>query len=197
MTGRTRIRAGALALAFAAMVLGASCGGPEGGPVEGPGYGAELPDGWEEGGELEAAALASALEVDVESIWIRDERIEGFRANVNVVGEPVSDDRTAIEYARETREQLLDAGVIESANLDRAISATPIGGIRPSTLGGGDAAEFEIRNLSEVAGKLRQRTVVVVHAGRVHVVTASAPSAAFAEVEPEFDEILESWRWTG
>jgi hypothetical protein len=191
------LRLAAAAVASALAVAASACGGgPEGGPVEGPGYETVLPSGWEETGDLEQAAISSQIRVDLESAWVRDEPVEGFRANANVVGDTVSPGTDVVQFAREQRDELLDSASIEAQGLDRAVRATPLGEVERTTLGGDPAAIFEIRNLSAV-GKLRQREVVAIRGDRAHLITMTAPSSAFEQLEPEFEEILDSWQWTG
>jgi hypothetical protein len=166
----------------------------KGGPVDGPGYTAELPDGWKDAGT--GGSVGETIEdetsADVKSVWIRDHRDSGFQANVNVTFEDVPAGSDPVAVATQSLRGLGGSGV--PAGLDRAINVTPLTKPAATTLGDEPAAMFDY--LNEIpAAKVHQRTVVAIRGLRAVFVTASALDSAFDEREPELQQILDSWEW--
>jgi hypothetical protein len=190
-----RIRAVTIAALTACMALVACDESPDGGPVEGRGYGAELPSGWEDGGTggLVGEEVEEQTGAEVESVWIRHDRDDGFRANIGVTFEDVAPGSTALQLARQSlRELSRDVGVPEGLN--DLVNVTPLTDVVETTLGGEPAATFDYLNEVE-QGELRQRSIIVVRGSRAVIVTATARDEVFDEREPEFEEILGSWKW--
>ena len=177
------------------LALGACDDEPDGGPVEGRGYSAVLPSGWEDGGT--GGQLGETVEeqtgAEVESVWIRHDRDDGFRANIGVTFEDVPPGSTALALARQSRSEL-SAGAGVPDGLDDLVNVTPLTEVVETTLGGEPAASFDYLNEVE-QGKLRQRAIIAVRGSRAVIVTATAREEAFEDREPEFEEILDSWKW--
>jgi hypothetical protein len=167
----------------------------DGGPVEGRGYGAELPSGWEDGGTggLVGDEVEEQTGAEVESVWIRHDRDDGFRANIGVTFEDVAPGSSALRLAQQSLREL-SRGVGVPEGLDDLVNVTPLTDVTETTLGGEPAATFDYRNEVE-QGELRQRSIIVVRGSRAVIVTASARDEAFDDREPEFEEILGSWNW--
>jgi hypothetical protein len=166
----------------------------KGGPVEGPGYTAELPDGWKDAGT--GGSVGETIEdettADVKNVWIRDDRDDGFQANMNVTFEDVPAGTDPLAAATQSLQGLTGSGVPEG--LDRAINATPLTRPAATTLGGEPAASFDYLNEIPTA-KVHQRTLIAIQGSRAVIVTSSALDSAFDEREPEFQQILDSWEW--
>ena len=189
------MRSGPAAIASAVLLaLGASaCGdGDDGGPVEGPGYSAELPDGWSDEGEggLIGVAIQQSTGASMDSVWTREDELDDARANVNVA----TDDVPAGVSAEKVTQEALQALVSGEFGGDPGFSGTEISSVEPATLGGEPAGQFEI--VSQTAAiKARQRFVVAVRGTTSYAVTLTAAASAFDELEPEFEQILAFWRW--
>lgn len=192
-----RIGLAAIASAVLLALTASGCGGDDdsaGGPVEGPGYEAELPDGWSDEGEggLIGAGVEVSTGASVESVWASEGEVDDVRPNVNVTSDEVPAGTTAEAVAHES----LQALVSGEFGGDPGFSGTQIRPVTSTTLGGDPAAQFEIT--SQAAGvEAQQRFVIAVRGKKSYAVTQTAAASAFAEVEPEFAEILGSWRWAG
>ena len=190
------MRSGPAAIASAVLLAlgGSGCGDDEadGGPVEGPGYSAELPNGWSDEGEggLIGVVIQQSSGASIESVWAREDEVDDVRANVNVT----ADDVTAGVTAEKVAQDALQALVSGEFGGDPGFSGTEISGVEPATLGGEPAAQFEI--ISQTAAtRAHQRFIVAVRGTKSYAVTLTAAASAFAELTPEFEEILASWRW--
>jgi hypothetical protein len=187
------VRRIALAAALLSLLV-AACDEAEGGPVEGPGYRAELPDGWEDAGTGGSAGetVEDATGAEVKSVWVRSDPDGSFKANINVTFEDVPAGLDPLELARQSRQELAGAGIPDE--LDEALNVSALTEPTETTLGGEPAATFDY--LNEITlGTLQQRSVIAVRGSRAVIVTASAKEDAFEERQPEFDEIFESWEW--
>jgi hypothetical protein len=191
------LRRAQLAVAALACVLAGGCGGEApGGPVEGPGYAAELPEGWEDAGDggIALAGVESATGSEIESVWLWKDREDGFRPNVNVAIDRVAAGTSAEEVGRGALDVLLDPAAIDSAGLEDAVDVELIEDVAPATLGGSPAVGYEFLN-DAGAAELRQRGVIAVRGRRAYAVTFTATTGAFEAREPDFESVLASWRW--
>jgi hypothetical protein len=172
----------------------AACGDDGPTTVEGPGYRAELPDGWKDAGSggLTGAAVEGATGTALQSVWVREHRDGDFQANVNVAFEDVPPGSDPLQLARDSLRTLTAGDVPPS--LEGALNVTPLTQPTETTLGGDPAATFDYRN-DTTSGELHQRAVIAVHRRRAAVVTSTALASAFTDREPEFQSILNSWEW--
>lgn len=170
--------------------------GSDGGPVEGPTYKADLPSGWEEGS---TAALGLGLEnkipgVDLEVAWVRQDKVDGIAANVNVL----SGKRPAAELEAVARAQRNATGsqqAAEDAGLGGALNVTELGDLEKTTLGGDPAFSFEFTNAPQ-QGTLRQRAIIAYHGDRGYNVTLTAAESDYEDRQDDFNAILASFEWT-
>jgi hypothetical protein len=198
------VRRTPLALVLVAAAIAAGCGDDDdeepAGPVEGDGYSYELPDGWQdqsglgdEASEAVDESLPTPIGANVDS-FSADETEDGFATNVNVIrtgsiAPRVTAARIARENARilgapDAAAQVLPEGSeilsdVDIANLD--LDGEPAASIEYS-------AAFEDRTN-------RFRQLFVVRDGTAYTITFTALEDRFEEELPEFDQVLQSWRW--
>jgi hypothetical protein len=67
---------------------------------------------------------------------------------------------------------------------------------RPLTLDGQSAITYQYRSTTPAGAKTQTRQVLVVHKGRLHVITLVAARAPFAGADTALGAMLATWRWT-
>jgi hypothetical protein len=67
---------------------------------------------------------------------------------------------------------------------------------RPLTLDGQSAITYQYRSTTPAGAKTQTRQVLVVHKGRLHVITLVAARAPFTGADTALGAMLATWRWT-
>jgi hypothetical protein len=192
-----------LALALVAAAVAAGCGDDEdeaAGPVEGDGYTYELPDGWEDQSELgdEASAqvdesLPAPVGADVDSFAV-DETEDGFATNVNVIRTgSIAPGVTAARIARENA-RVLGAPEGAAQVLPEGSEILSDVDVSELDLDGAPAASIEYSAAFEDRTN-RLRQIFAVRDGTAYTTTFTALEDQFADELPEFEQVLQSWRW--
>jgi hypothetical protein len=74
--------------------------------------------------------------------------------------------------------------------------ATAVTVTRPLKLGGDSAITYQYRATTRAGSKIQARQVLVVHKGRLHVITVVAARPQFATADTAIGAMLGTWRWT-
>jgi hypothetical protein len=165
--------------------------------VAGKGYDFTAPKGWSDRSDADSEDLEFAG-FRPDTLVVADEA-ENFRANVNVVREgSIPEHVDADDYARLARETLKDPTRLggeageELAKLKPREFSEP----RDTELDGEEAVSQSYT--SERDDKLvRLRQVLAIRDGVAFTVTYTALRDRFREDLPDFDRMVDSWRWRG
>ena len=148
------------------------------GEEQGSSYSLDLPSGWREAKD-EAQKAVEAINFD--SFYAKERR-DGFATNVNVIRERVPEG-TGLESLEPTYNRQL-----------RGSGATDISEPRDRELDG-EPAVVRDYSIAAEGRKLAGQQLATLHDGRLYTVTFTARRDAFDADQPEFEEILDSWRW--
>jgi hypothetical protein len=189
-----------LAILVGAVLALAACGDDDdestAAVVSGTGYEYTLPSGWT---DALASDPAGAAATPVDSLATVDSEGTDLVTGVNVVTAPAPAGTTLEGFARGSARTVTDP-----ATAPPGVTFTDPPS-RPTTteLGGEAAMEFdhngEYRRDGGASGELRQRQVVVLHDGSAYVVTFASfatPDRSFESDSADFQEIIDSWRWS-
>jgi hypothetical protein len=111
-------------------------------------------------------------------------KVNGFHANINVVGE--------------SSQGLSDAQVVAEQELKNLKTAAPhphaFSAIRPTTLDGSPARSVDYLNVVGTRA-IHQLQVFAIHKHRIYTVTYTALRSRYAASLPAMQQVLSGWRW--
>lgn len=189
---RSRVRVIAIALLVLVALGGAGCGGGSSssssttsGPAPAgsvPGrdgtFTTVIPSGFTNGSAALAGGPITLLYAALAP------KVDGFHANINVVGE--------------SSQGLSDAEVVAEQELKNLKAAAPhthaFSAIRPTTLDGSPARSVDYLN-SVGTRAIHQRQVFAIHHNRIYTVTYTALRSRYAASLPAMQQVLSGWRW--
>jgi|SRR5215216_3572247 len=163
--------------------------------VRGTGYEYDLPEGWTDESDSDAAQLdVGGFRPDTIAA---DEPKEGFPPNVNVILESsLSTDVTPRVYANASHQILRNPSVLpgEARRAIERLAPRDFGSERRLDLDGRDA--YQIDYTGNQGGRvLRFRGVTTVQERTGYVVSYTALRTHFQEGLDDFEHILDTWRW--
>ena len=189
---RSRVRVIAIALLVLVALGGAGCGGGSSssssttsGPAPAgsvPGrdgtFTTVIPSGFTNGSAALAGGPITLLYAALAP------KVDGFHANINVVGE--------------SSQGLSDAEVVAEQELKNLKTAAPhthaFSAIRPTTLDGSPARSVDYLN-SVGTRAIHQLQVFAIHHSRIYTVTYTALRSRYAASLPAMQQVLSGWRW--
>ena len=189
---RSRVRVIAIALLVLVALGGAGCGGGSSssssttsGPAPAgsvPGrdgtFTTVIPSGFTNGSAALAGGPITLLYAALAP------KVDGFHANINVVGE--------------SSQGLSDAEVVAEQELKNLKTAAPhthaFSAIRPTTLDGSPARSVDYLN-SVGTRAIHQLQVFAIHRNRIYTVTYTALRSRYAASLPAMQQVLSGWRW--